>query len=69
MPASLIPVDQALARILVHAPVMKGTQERSLHDALGGVLARAQTALIDVHAYHNSAMDGFAVNLADLAGE
>ena len=43
-------------------------EEVSLLDALGRVLAADATSDIDVAPFDNSAMDGFAMRAADLAG-
>ena len=66
MPESMT-VEQA--RELVLAPIHTLAPERvSLLDALGRVLAEDATSDIDVAPFDNSAMDGFAMRAADLAG-
>lgn len=45
-----------------------GTEERPLLDALGSVLAEDVSSPVDLPPWDNSAMDGFAVRAADVAG-
>jgi len=67
MPTSqLIPLDKALAFLLDDVKENGGLVDVSLPQALGGVLAKSRTAEVDVPAFDNSAMDGYAVNTADL---
>ena len=67
MPTSqLIPLDKALAFLLQDVKENGGLVDVSLPQALGGVLAKSRTAEVDVPAFDNSAMDGYAVNTADL---
>ena len=57
------------ARELVFARISRmPAEEVSLLDALGRVLAEDAVSDIDVAPFDNSAMDGFAVRAADLAG-
>ncbi|MDC0598802.1 molybdopterin molybdotransferase MoeA [Gammaproteobacteria bacterium] len=69
---SLMPIEAALDYLLARLDESPssgiGTEEVALNQALGSVLAQAQIAKIDVPTYDNSAMDGFAVNSADLKG-
>lgn len=68
-PASqLMPVDDALARLLAEAALPVETEEVDISDALGRVLAEDQMSVVDVPPRDNSAMDGYAVRVADLAG-
>ncbi|WP_296062224.1 gephyrin-like molybdotransferase Glp [uncultured Amphritea sp.] len=68
-PASqLMPVDDALARLLAEAALPVETEEVDISDALGRVLAEDQTSVVDVPPRDNSAMDGYALRVADLAG-
>ena len=70
---ALIPVGEALARILAdaqqqregQAPLAQETLE--LHDARGRVLAHDQFSRVDVPPAANSAMDGYAIRAVDLA--
>jgi molybdopterin molybdotransferase len=66
--AVLIPVNEALERLLQAARPLATQETVPLAEALGRVLAVAQTAMLDVPAYDNSAMDGYALNSKDLAG-
>lgn len=63
----MIPLEEARARVLAACrpgPVLTV----GIDDALGRVLAEAVTALEPVPPFANSAMDGFAVRAADVAG-
>ena len=63
----MLSVEEALERILAHfAPL--GAERRPLLEALGQVLAEDAVALRDVPPLDNSAMDGYAVRAADVAG-
>jgi molybdopterin molybdotransferase len=62
-------VAEALAVLLERAPRPTRHEAVALGDALGRVLAQPVTSPIDVPGWDNSAMDGYAVNAADLAGE
>ncbi|WP_437666709.1 molybdopterin molybdotransferase MoeA [Sorangium sp. So ce1182] len=63
----MIPFDEALARLLATA-VPVGPERVSLDDAVGRVLAEDITAADAMPAFDYSAMDGYAVASADLAG-
>jgi molybdopterin molybdotransferase len=62
----LLGVDEALARLLAGARPVAGIEEVPTLEATGRVLARAQRSAMDVPPMDNSAMDGYAVRLADL---
>lgn len=62
----LLSVDDARARLLAAAPAPTQTEIVPLAAARGRVLAAAQRALVDVPPADNSAMDGYALRLADL---
>jgi molybdopterin molybdotransferase len=68
---SLMPVEVALARLLEMAeatPILE--RERVvLADAQGRVLAEELIATLDLPPWPNSAMDGYALRLADWKGE
>ncbi len=66
-PAPLLPVaeHQARVRSLIAAT---GTERVPLESALGRVLAEPVTASEDLPSFANSAMDGYAVRAADVAG-
>lgn len=61
----LIPVDEALSRILDAAAPVEQTEELSIDNSLGRVLAEDVISEINVPGYDNSAMDGYAVRGAD----
>lgn len=67
----LMPLEQALERLLAladQAP-LEGTERVALADADGRVLAQALVSTLDLPPWSNSAMDGYALRLADWAGE
>jgi molybdopterin molybdotransferase len=66
-PPDLVPFDQARAAVLERLRPLPA-REVPLGDALGCVLADDVTAAEDLPPFANSAMDGFAVRAADLAG-
>ncbi len=66
-----MPVEQALERLLAlaeAAPITE-TERVSLAEAEGRVLATELVATLDLPPWPNSAMDGYALRLADLQGE
>lgn len=64
-----LPLDEALRRIRDSLPPVEGFEQVALRDGLGRVLARDVHSPIDVPAYTNSAMDGYAVRAEDLPGD
>lgn len=66
--ASLIPLETALAHILEQAPPLNARERVPLSQALGRTLADAQRVPADVPPADNSAVDGYALRCADLAG-
>ena len=68
-PSTFLPLDEALQRIRAGLAPVEGYQQLALRDALGRVLAEDVASPIDVPAYTNSAMDGYAVRSADLPGD
>lgn len=64
---SLLQVDDARQRVLETLNPVRGSEQVFVRQALGRVLAADVISLLDVPAHDNSAMDGFAVNSADLA--
>ena len=64
---SLLPVEDALARILASARPADATLTLPLGQALGRVLALDIDSPIDVPGADNSAMDGYALRAADAA--
>ena len=61
----LLPVAEALERVLASATGTPPVQEMALLDALGAVLASDMVAGIAVPGEANSAMDGYALRAAD----
>ena len=64
----LIPVKDALQRLLADVEVNCATQQVPLSAALNRVLAEQTVSLVDVPPQDNSSMDGYAVALASLNG-
>ncbi len=66
-----MPVEEALERLLAlaEAAPIKDTEQVSLAEAEGRVLATELVATLDLPPWPNSAMDGYALRLADLQGE
>lgn len=65
----LLPVNEALEQLLAQAPPADTTEQCSLCNLLGRVLATPLTAPHPVPPTDNSAMDGYAVRYRDLAAE
>lgn len=63
---SLLPVDEALNRILARVPDVVG-ERVALSDAAGRVLAEPVVASHNQPPFHASAMDGYAMRAADVA--
>ncbi len=61
-----VSVDQALARIDDWVQPIRGIERVAVRAALGRVLAEPVVSPVAVPAHTNSAMDGYAVNSADL---
>ena len=68
MNKGLLSVDEALETLLAGARPVAEVEQVPTMDAVGRVLAQAQTSSMDVPPMDNSAMDGYAVRLADLKG-
>jgi molybdopterin molybdotransferase len=66
MNKGLLSVDEALEQMLAGARPIAETEEVPALEATGRVLARAQRSTMDVPPMDNSAMDGYAVRVADL---
>ncbi|MEW8381160.1 MAG: molybdopterin molybdotransferase MoeA, partial [Candidatus Thiodiazotropha taylori] len=66
---SLKPVDEALALLLSQAESVTEIESVPLNQALGRVLAEPVKSQVDVPPWDNSAMDGYAVNSADLSDD
>jgi molybdopterin molybdotransferase len=67
MSPGLLSVDEALAQLLAGAKPVSEVEQVPTMQAAGRVLAKAQTSTMDVPPMDNSAMDGYAVRLADLS--
>lgn len=67
----LMPVEQALARLLEMAEAAPVTESETvlLAQSQGRVLAQDMIATLDLPPWPNSAMDGYALRLADWKGE
>jgi molybdopterin molybdotransferase len=63
----MLSVEEALERILGYFSVLE-TEEKPILEALGQTLAEEVDATFDIPPLDNSAMDGFAVRHADIAG-
>jgi molybdopterin molybdotransferase len=66
---TVIPVDIAAAKAVAIARTVSETEYVPLIEATGRVLARDVLAPIDLPPFDNSAMDGYAVRLADFTGD
>jgi len=64
---SLLPVEEALARLLTAALPIAETEAVSLHEANGRVLAADLAARLTQPPFDASAMDGYALRAADAA--
>lgn len=62
----LMPLDDALARLLAHAAPLGRTDQVSTFDADGRVLAQDVVSPLQVPPADNSSMDGYAVRAADV---
>ncbi|VVN89084.1 gephyrin-like molybdotransferase Glp [Pseudomonas fluorescens] len=62
----LMPVDEAIARLLDKAPPPPPVQKIPLEQCLGRVLAADIHSPVNLPAWDNSAMDGYAFKAADL---
>lgn len=68
-PGALLSVDGALRRALAFAVPVTETERLPLDRAHGLVLAEAVRADVSLPLFDNSAMDGYAVRLADFSGD
>ena len=64
---ALLPVAEALERLLSKASPLRRTEKVALHAAEGRVLAEDVAARLTQPPFDNSAMDGYAVRHADIA--
>jgi molybdopterin molybdotransferase len=60
--------EEALDLLLAGVRPVTETEEVPIAEAMGRVLAEPQASRVDVPPWDNSAMDGYAVNSADLVG-
>lgn len=67
MNKGLLSVDEALAQLLAGARPVAEVEQVPTLEAVGRVLAQAQTSAMDVPPMDNSAMDGYAVRLSDVS--
>ena len=65
MSPGLLSVDEALEQLLASAKPVAEIEEVPALEASGRILARSQRSTMDVPPMDNSAMDGYAVRLAD----
>ena len=65
----LMRIEEALAHVAAHVPTIEEIEIVALREADGRVLARPLAAPIDLPAYDNSAVDGYAVAHAALAAD
>lgn len=65
--ATLMPVDEAIRHLLDQAPLPPPIQRIGLDQALGRVLAGDVLCPMNLPAWDNSAMDGYALRAADLS--
>ena len=66
MNAGLLSVDEALEQMLAGATAVPDLEQIPALEATGRVLAQAQVSALEVPPMDNSAMDGYALRLADL---
>ena len=64
--SSLMPLEQALSRILDQIEPVSGSETRQIMDAFGCVLAETIRSPLNVPPWPNSAMDGYALRSEDL---
>jgi molybdopterin molybdotransferase len=65
---ALLPVDEAARLMAAHVPPIADSETVALADAAGRILAADLLAPIALPAFDNSAVDGYAVRSADVAG-
>jgi molybdopterin molybdotransferase len=64
----LLPIEVARAQVLAAIPAALAPETVALADALGRVLSADVAAATDLPPWDNSAMDGYAIRAADVAG-
>lgn len=65
--SGLLALEQALQRMLALVSPLAQTETVSIEQAVGRITATDITSPLDVPAFTNAAMDGYAVRMADLA--
>ncbi len=63
----MMPIDDALHQILAAVTPLRESETLKLHKAVGRIVANGQSSPIDVPPADNSAMDGYAVDIDNLA--
>lgn len=63
---TLLPLEQALTQLLAQVSPLTDTETVALTQAAGRITAATVTSPVDVPAFDNSAMDGYAVRCGDL---
>jgi len=66
LPQGILSVEQAQTHILGNVAALQASEPVSLWQAQGRILAETVCAPLDVPPHRNSAMDGYAINHADL---
>jgi molybdopterin molybdotransferase len=66
MASSLIPVDEAKARILASVNTVQGSERVAIRSSLNRILTEDIQSTINVPPYDNSAMDGYAIQSSDI---
>ncbi|MET0093990.1 MAG: molybdopterin molybdenumtransferase MoeA, partial [Sedimenticola sp.] len=64
----LKPLEEALELLLDHARAIEGVETLPLSASLERVLAAPVSSQVTVPPWDNSAMDGYAINTADMKG-
>ncbi|NOQ36469.1 MAG: molybdopterin molybdenumtransferase MoeA [Methylococcaceae bacterium] len=64
--STLLPVDEALKKVLASLQVVAASEKRSLRNALGRVLAEAVYSAVNIPPERNASMDGYAFASADI---
>ncbi|MGB0468106.1 MAG: gephyrin-like molybdotransferase Glp [Pontibacterium sp.] len=62
----LMPIEEALARLLAQTPVSASTETVLVSEAVGRILVDSPLAAVNVPPADNSSMDGYALNIADV---
>jgi molybdopterin molybdotransferase len=65
--AGILSVEQALHNIISTITPLTLTERTSLHNSLGRILAKPAISSVEIPAFPNSAMDGYAARYTDLS--